>query len=37
LRSFDIVHGERRRDVLYLSILRGEWEERKFSFYPEML
>jgi N-acetyltransferase len=37
LRSVDVVHGDRRRDVLYLSILRGEWEERKFHFYPEML
>jgi RimJ/RimL family protein N-acetyltransferase len=37
LRSVDVVHGTRRRDVLYLSILRGEWEERKHHFYPEML
>ena len=37
LRSFDIVHGNRRRDVLYLSILRVEWEERKMHFYPEMI
>jgi N-acetyltransferase len=37
LRSVDVVHGTRRRDVLYLSILRDEWEERKFHFYPEML
>jgi RimJ/RimL family protein N-acetyltransferase len=37
LRSVYIVHGNRRRDVLYLSILRGEWEERKSNFFPEML
>ena len=37
LRSNMLVHGNRRRDTLYLSILRGEWEERKLHFYPEML
>jgi RimJ/RimL family protein N-acetyltransferase len=37
LRSVDVVHGNRRRDVLYFSILRGEWEERKMSFFSEMI
>jgi len=37
LRSVDTVHGNRRRDVLYLSILRGEWEERKMHFFTEMI
>ncbi|MCS3798396.1 GNAT family N-acetyltransferase [Niastella sp. OAS944] len=37
LRSVDIIHGNRRRDVLYLSILRQEWGERKQSFFSEML
>lgn len=37
LRSVEVVHGNRRRDVLYFSILRGEWEERKQSFFSEML
>jgi RimJ/RimL family protein N-acetyltransferase len=37
LRSVDVVHGNRRRDVLYFSILRSEWEERKQSFFSEML
>jgi N-acetyltransferase len=37
LRSVDIVHGNRRRDVLYLSILRGEWEERKNHFFTDMI
>jgi RimJ/RimL family protein N-acetyltransferase len=37
LRSNQLIHGNRRRDTLYLSILRGEWAERKVHFYPEML
>jgi N-acetyltransferase len=37
LRSVDIVHGSRRRDVLYLSILRSEWEERKNHFFTDMI
>jgi len=37
LRSVDVVHGNRRRDVLYLSILRGEWQERKEHFFTEMI
>jgi RimJ/RimL family protein N-acetyltransferase len=37
LRSHMVVHGGRRRDTLYFSILRGEWEERKQHFFPDML
>lgn len=37
LRSNRVVHGNRRRDTLYFSILKAEWEERKLHFYPEML
>jgi RimJ/RimL family protein N-acetyltransferase len=37
LRSHMVVHGNRRRDTLYFSILRSEWEERKSNFFPEML
>ncbi|HEY8896632.1 MAG TPA: GNAT family protein [Niastella sp.] len=37
LRSHGVVHGNRRRDVLYLSIIRNEWEERKMHFYAEMV
>lgn len=37
LRSNRLVHGNRRRDTLYFSILRSEWGERKEHFYPEMM
>jgi N-acetyltransferase len=37
LRSNQLVHGNRRRDTLYFSVLRSEWQERKMHFYPEML
>jgi RimJ/RimL family protein N-acetyltransferase len=37
LRSHMVVHGNRRRDTLYFSMLRSEWEERKVHFFPEML
>lgn len=37
LRSDTVVHGNRRRDTLYFSILRSEWEERKEHFFPEMI
>lgn len=37
LRSHMAVHGNRRRDTLYFSIIRSEWEERKTHFFPEML
>jgi RimJ/RimL family protein N-acetyltransferase len=37
LRSHMQVHGNRRRDTLYFSMLRSEWEERKMNFFPEML
>lgn len=37
LRSHGFIHGNRRRDVIYFSILRSEWEERRMQFYPEMM
>jgi RimJ/RimL family protein N-acetyltransferase len=37
LRSHMLVHGNRRRDTIYFSMLRSEWEERKIHFFPEML
>lgn len=37
LRSHMQVHGDRRRDTLYFSIIRSEWPERKMHFFPEML
>jgi RimJ/RimL family protein N-acetyltransferase len=37
LRSNTLVHGNRRRDTLYFSILRSEWQERKEHFFPEMI
>ena len=37
LRSHMLVHSDRRRDTLYFSIIRSEWEERKIHFFPEML
>lgn len=37
LRSNRLIHGNRRRDTLYFSILRSEWEERRLHFFPEML
>jgi N-acetyltransferase len=37
LRSHMQMHSNRRRDTLYFSIIRGEWEERKQHFFPDML
>jgi RimJ/RimL family protein N-acetyltransferase len=37
LRSHMLMHGNRRRDTIYFSIIRSEWEERKMSFFPEMI
>jgi RimJ/RimL family protein N-acetyltransferase len=37
LRSHTQMHDNRRRDTIYFSIIRSEWEERKQSFFPEML
>jgi len=36
-RSHMLMHGGRRRDSIYYSIIRSEWEERKTHFFPEML
>ena len=37
LRSHSVMHDNRRRDTIYFSIIRSEWEERKQSFFSEML
>jgi RimJ/RimL family protein N-acetyltransferase len=37
LRSHMQMHDNRRRDSIYFSIIRNEWEERKMHFFPEML
>ena len=37
LRSHMLMHGNRRRDTIYFSIIRSEWEERKMNFFPEMI
>lgn len=36
-RSHMLMHVGRRRDSIYYSIIRSEWEERKTHFFPEML
>ena len=37
LRSHMQMHSNRRRDTIYFSILKNEWEERRTSFFPEMI
>lgn len=37
LRSHMQMHSNRRRDTIFFSILKDEWEERRASFFPEML
>jgi N-acetyltransferase len=37
LRSHMQMHSNRRRDTIYFSIIKNEWQERKMSFFPEML
>jgi N-acetyltransferase len=37
LRSHTLMHDNRRRDTMYFSIIRSEWEERKMSFFSDML
>ncbi|NML19801.1 GNAT family N-acetyltransferase [Pseudoflavitalea sp. G-6-1-2] len=36
LRSHMQMHSNRRRDSIYFSMLKHEWAERKFQFFPEM-
>jgi len=36
-RSHMLMPGGRRRDSIYYSIIRGEWEERKMHFFTEMI
>ena len=37
LRSHMQMHSNRRRDTIYFSILKNEWEQRRASFFPEMI
>ena len=37
LRSHTVMHGNRRRDTMYFSILRSEWPERRQSFFSDMV
>lgn len=37
LRSHMQMHSNRRRDSIYFSIIKNEWEERKFHFFSEFL
>lgn len=37
LRSHMQMHSNRRRDSLYFSILRSEWNERAQKFFPELM
>lgn len=36
LRSHMQMHSNRRRDSIFYSMLKNEWNERKFSFFPDM-
>ena len=36
-RSHMLMHDGLRRDSIYFSMLRSEWQERKVHFFPEML
>ncbi len=37
LRSHMLVHSNRRRDTIYFSLLKEEWEARKQSFFAELM
>jgi RimJ/RimL family protein N-acetyltransferase len=37
LRSHMQMHSNRRRDSIYFSMLRPEWEERKYQFFMDLL
>lgn len=37
LRSHTLMHDNRRRDTIYFSIIKSEWEERKQNFFSDML
>ncbi len=36
LRSHMQMHSDRRRDTIYFSIIRNEWEERKENFFADL-
>jgi len=37
LRSHMLMHSDRRRDTMYFGLLRSEWDERKQSFFSDMV
>ena len=37
LRSHMLMHSNRRRDTYYFSIIKNEWEERKYQFFMDIL
>ena len=37
LRSHMQMHSNRRRDTMYFGLLRNEWDERKQSFFSDMV
>ena len=37
LRNHMQMHSNRRRDTLYFSIIKDEWEERKYKFFMDIL
>jgi RimJ/RimL family protein N-acetyltransferase len=37
LRSHTLMHSNRRRDTVYFSIIKDEWQERKQHFFSELV
>lgn len=37
LRSHMQMHSDRRRDSIYFGMIREEWEERKMSFFSDLM
>jgi hypothetical protein len=37
LRSHMQMHGNRRRDSIYFSIIKEEWPERKALFFNDLV
>jgi RimJ/RimL family protein N-acetyltransferase len=37
LRSHMQMHSNRRRDTIYFSLIKEEWEERKYKFFMDIL
>jgi RimJ/RimL family protein N-acetyltransferase len=36
LRSHMQMHSNRRRDTIYFSIIKNEWQERKENFFADL-